>query len=72
MATKALSRQAQYQKRKITAGLCGKCGREPLFSSTLCLGCIRVNRHLQRKARGFKPWKPGGVGRPPMGRKEGK
>jgi hypothetical protein len=36
-----MSRQREYQKRKITQGLCATCGKRPLFTSSKCKQCAR-------------------------------
>ncbi len=65
---KPLSRQRQYQLRKEAEGLCIKCGkpRDP-DSATWCLFHKLEHRRIMRERNGNKPWRPGGVGRPPKG-----
>ena len=36
-----MSRQRDYQKRKIAQGLCCTCGKKPLFTKTQCKPCSR-------------------------------
>ena len=61
-----MSRQTEYQKRKIADGKCEICGheREP-NQKRRCKAC--AERYRQRK-RKKEPWKPGSRGRPPLGR----
>ena len=61
-----VSRQSVFQRKKTATGKCGYCGNEPLFSKDRCKECHLKNRIRIRKRQNFKPWKPGGRGRPPI------
>jgi uncharacterized membrane protein len=52
------------RRRRRSAGLCARCGK---VASTkyLCDGCNDQATAYQRRLRGFRPWRPGGLGRPP-------
>jgi hypothetical protein len=57
-----MSRQADWQRKKIAAGLCGNCGKQPLGAhGRRCEAC--QDKHRLRS--GSKPWRLGGPGRPP-------
>ena len=62
------SSQYAYQQRLKTAGKCIRCGQKRGDSpySTFCVSCARKVRRAVRKKKGFKMWKKGKVGRPPL------
>lgn len=60
------SSQRAWQLRKIKAGLCGFCGKLPLYSSVACLSCLQKRRVANRKRFQSKPWKAGSPGRIPL------
>lgn len=70
MDDKPVSRQRAYQLRRIADGLCAQCGKRPLFSSYACKKCQVAMRKAKRNAKGCKPWKAGGRGRPPIEEEE--
>jgi len=49
------------------AGLCAMCGKKPLQTKWRCADCAKKARIAARKRLGYKPWKKGGRGRPPIG-----
>lgn len=65
---KKISNQLAWQKRKQKQRLCAACGRNPLAkgSKRRCESCLLKNRKLQRAMFNWKPWQPGGMGRPPL------
>jgi hypothetical protein len=69
-----VSRQMAYQRTKIAAGLCARCGHRPLATATHCAGCAekhrRRMREKMRRRRGTRPWQKGKRGRPPLDRGE--
>jgi hypothetical protein len=69
------SRQVRWQRKKLLAGLCSICGRLPLTQSStgrlsiFCLSCLLKQREknaAQARKRGFRAWRKGGPGRPPL------
>ena len=60
-----MSRQSEYQKRKLADGKCEICGkkREP-DQRRRCNACAARYRQSRRREA---PWKPGDRGRPPLG-----
>lgn len=62
-----MTRQAEWQKRKLAEGLCSRCGKRPLgMKSGFCDPCGLRVRILDRTRRGNKPWRKGFPGRPPF------
>lgn len=62
-------RPGRLRKREsdlLDAGLCTCCGKEPLASKYRCLLCHRRAIESQRERTGYRPWRPGGRGRPPF------
>jgi len=65
-----------YKARKLEAGLCVQCGRNPRARqgqrvSQRCVACISKMKEYQRsycapEGTTFQPWRPGGPGRPPV------
>lgn len=64
-----VSRQAVLYARRRASGLCVRCGAKAETHRPFCSKHNKANTAYHRKRRGFKPWKPGGVGRPPTGSK---
>ena len=58
------SRQAAWAAKQRAKGLCPSCGK-PRGELAYCDDCARRRREMDRKRRGFEPWKPGGPGRRP-------
>jgi hypothetical protein len=57
-----------WQRRKVAEGRCKRCGEprgEPSHYTTMCDACMLKQRRRQSERKGFKPWRPGGIGRPP-------
>ena len=65
MSAKPISKQRQYQLRRIKKGLCSICGKNPLALGERCKDCTKKHRKVSRKSKGCKAWKSGGRGRPP-------
>jgi predicted amidophosphoribosyltransferase len=63
-----MTRQRRWQLSKIDKGLCCQCGKQKLFTTQLCRQCLETHTVNQRKRRGWQPWRPGGLGRPPLDR----
>jgi hypothetical protein len=64
-----MSRQTDYQRRKIAAGLCARCGQARESGQVRdCKACAERYRQGKRDRRGSEPWQPGNRGRPPKGR----
>ena len=64
-----MSRQTEYQRRKIEAGLCEICGKaREEGQARRCKACAERYRQGKRDRRGSEPWQPGNRGRPPKGR----
>jgi len=65
-----LSRQRKYQLRKLKDGVCPECGEARHQGSVFCAYHIMKKRRqsaaFQRRLNGYKKWKPGRVGRPPL------
>jgi len=59
-----VSRQYVWQLRKSAEGKCRICG-EPKVSANYCLEHQLAQKKINRKAKGFKPWRKGKPGRPP-------
>ncbi len=66
-----LSRQRVWQLKKAAEGLCTNCGRIPVPGKRRCVLCLKQAHMSKRKANGYKPWKEGGPGRPPMEKANG-
>ncbi len=47
-------------------GRCGKLRRRGTRSKHFCNTCLKAIREAAREKGGFKPWVPGGKGRPPL------
>ena len=64
--SKTLSRQRQWQIKQHTKGLCQKCSK-PVHrtGSDVCLEHLMYHRVREQDVRGWEPWRPGGLGRPP-------
>ena len=66
-----VSRQRAWQILKNSQGLCQICGSSPSIRQGVCPSHLadkrRFKRESQRKRNGYKPWRKGGVGRPPIG-----
>lgn len=60
-----MSRQQLWQQKQKAMGLCTMCAK-PLFSTVLCRKCLEQRRVKLRARTGCKPWKMGGMGRPPL------
>ena len=60
-----VSRQAVLYARRRAAGLCERCGGPAEAGSPFCSDHRKKQTTAARKRKGFKPWRPGGVGRPP-------
>jgi hypothetical protein len=59
------SRQLLWKKKHLKLGLCALCPRPRYLGTTFCQLHLKKYRVSKRKSQGFKPWKPGGKGRPP-------
>lgn len=66
----SLSRQRLHQLALVAKGKCQNCGSRPLFTPSSCKRCLRKRRKANRVRCGFRPWKVGGLGRPPQESKE--
>lgn len=64
----ACSKQVRYQREHRLAGLCIYCPRPAEGESCFCRRHRIANVRANRRRRGHKAWKPGGVGRPPKHR----
>ena len=62
-----VTRQAVFYARRRAAGLCVRCGSPAEPGRPHCAKHSKAITASLRKSRGFKKWKPGGVGRPPTG-----
>jgi hypothetical protein len=62
-----MTRQRQWQLKMQAAGLCITCAEPRNKYSHRCDKCHLHVTLRQRERVGHKPWKPGGVGRPPLG-----
>ena len=60
-----MSRQADWQKRKLSEGLCTICGKDAAVG-TYCKRCGRIKKEKGREKSKCKPWTSGGRGRPPI------
>jgi hypothetical protein len=68
-----LSRQRLAQIRAGAEGLCAQfCGRPKRPGRVLCRACALKDTVRHRERHGFKPWQPGGMGRPPLPAEEEK
>lgn len=57
-----MNRQKAWQKEQIGLGNCPQCGKKnDNKPRRICVKCMKK----QRKRTGHKPWRKGGVGRPP-------
>jgi predicted amidophosphoribosyltransferase len=63
--TAAESRQRLWQLMNSAEGLCEVCSAPITHYSTMCDACAAKKRLQVQARRGFKPWRPGGKGRPP-------
>ena len=59
------SRQLLWRRKHMKSGLCAQCSQPRCLGTTLCKVHLKKYRLSKRKSQGFKPWKPGGKGRPP-------
>lgn len=64
------SRQRIWQLLNSAEGLCEMCSAPITHYSTMCDGCAEKKRLQIQSRRGYKPWRPGGKGRPPKVRPE--
>ena len=66
------SRQRKWQRKQIRLGNCVICGRPrgKTPSISRCRMCLDKTRKETRQRRKCKPWRPGGLGRPPLDRSE--
>jgi hypothetical protein len=64
------SRQRLWQLLRSAEGLCEICSAPITHYSTMCDGCAEKRRAQTRLRLKYKPWKPGGKGRPPKVRSE--
>lgn len=64
---KTVSRQREWQVHQRAIGNCMVCGkpRNGVYRS-YCTGCAEKIRARYRKKRGFRPWREGEPGRPPL------
>ena len=60
-----VSRERRRQLRNRKRGLC-RCGQEIESGLSCCLKCLERSRSLMRRRGGYKEWKEGGRGRPPI------
>lgn len=61
------SRQLLWQRLRIAKGLCPQCAREALLPDRgIGLKCLIKRRKLERERKGWKPWREGKAGRPPL------
>lgn len=67
--TRKISRQREWQIKKIAEGKCSSCGKPRTLSKYVCNDCLKKRREYQRKKVGCRPYKPGGRGRIPLERK---
>ncbi len=58
-----VSRQREYQLRKVAAGLCQICAKPRNLYKNECDECREKARELARKRKGFKPKREGFPGR---------
>lgn len=69
--TPKLSRQRIYALRRKAEGKCRICGQPRVEGNkNFCEKHVKQVRAASRKFKGFRPWHPGGVGRPPHWAKE--
>ncbi len=68
------NRQMHRRRRRerIAAGNCAICGEPRQHYARLCDSCEAAFVAYKRAKKGYKPWRPGGVGRPPKVRPETK
>lgn len=72
------SRQLLWQRKQNEAGLCSNgCGREVAVGPdgvrrTQCVACMTRSRTRSRERMGFKAWREGLRGRPPIWKRGGK
>lgn len=64
--SKKLSRQRQWQNKRLAAGCCVRCGAARNLYAQRCDACQRKETERARAKTGFKPWKAGGRGRKPI------
>lgn len=66
------TRQHTWQLKKIQENHCTICGKDKGDSEYrfYCMGCGVKQRIRARKKKKYKPWRPGGPGRPPFQIKE--
>lgn len=64
-ASQAVTPQRKWQRRMKAAGRCVICGEPRNLYWSHCDPCqVKVTAKLRAKS-GHKPWRPGGIGRPP-------
>lgn len=63
------SRQYEWQRRMMAQGRCTICGK-PAITARYCEFHREKYNGRRRDKTGYKPWRLGGRGRPPIGRKE--
>ena len=59
-----MSRQRDWQIKKVAEGNCGLCGKKRSDYLSLCNECAQNKREYKRRKFGFHPWKKGSKGKP--------
>jgi len=66
--TESMNRQQRYKVIRFRLGQCINCGadREDSKFKRICKACGDARKKSRRTKLGFKAWKPGSPGRPPL------
>lgn len=65
-----MTRQREWQLRQRAAGLCHACTEPVFMGGVYCQEHLLAYRKRNRRKGGWKAWKPGGLGRPPLDREK--
>jgi len=66
MQKRGLTRQRRWQLARIAEGRCMLCSKARRHYAAMCDECALAQRRRNRELLGCKPWKLGGMGRPPL------
>jgi hypothetical protein len=61
-----MTRQRKYQLAHQRRGLCILCPRVAFHGGIHCRWHTMLQRQRNRAKYGLRPWRPGGLGRPPL------
>jgi uncharacterized OB-fold protein len=62
---KAILATTKLARSRRSQGRCTQCGKVSDYASC-CAACNARNSEIVRRKAGWKPWRKGGAGRPPL------